>query len=262
MAQDLQALLAAALRITGEACSIPVEGFNQPLDVDFKADESPVTQIDRATETLIRERLKEQFPEAGIFGEEFGTAHLEKSDVWVIDPIDGTQSFIAGVPLFGMLLALVRDGRSRIGVVRFPALGQVYVGAQGLGATKDRKAIHVSACKRLADAIVFINEGEKLHHLQPDLFSRLTTIGRLRRMAYDCHPHALLAEGRVDAVVDFDLKPYDYLPLVGLIEAAGGVITDWSGAALGFASDGRVVSAATPELHAQLIEMLNIPLPA
>ncbi|MFT7597008.1 MAG: inositol-phosphate phosphatase/L-galactose 1-phosphate phosphatase/histidinol-phosphatase, partial [Paracoccaceae bacterium] len=124
-------------------------------------------------------------------------------------------------------------------------------------ATLNGRAISVSGMTRLDDAMLFINEGEKIYAENPGVFDRLCQAGKLRRLSYDCQPHALVASGKVDAVVDCDLKPYDYLPLVPLVEAAGGVITDWSGAALDFQSDGKVVTAATPELHAELLTLLQ-----
>ncbi|WP_127561189.1 inositol monophosphatase family protein [Nioella ostreopsis] len=254
---DLPALLATALRITGDAADISRSGFNAVSEIDLKSDESPVTASDRATEKAIREALVAEFPEDGIFGEEYGIEGLDRPRVWVVDPIDGTKSFITGVPLFGMLMALVEDGETLLGIIRLPALDQVYAGARGLGATKDGKPIRVSRCTALTDATLFINEAEKIHGDDPALFGRLCTAGKLRRMGYDCHPHALVAEGRIDAVVDYDLKPYDYLPVAGVVEAAGGIMTDWQGQPLNFESDGRVVSAATPDLHAELLAFLN-----
>ena len=124
-------------------------------------------------------------------------------------------------------------------------------------ATLNGAAITTRETTSLADAIVFVNEAERTHALDPALFARLCSIGHTRRMSYDCYPHALVASGQIDAVTDVGLEPYDFLPLTPLIEAAGGVITDWSGAPLGMGSDGRVVTAATRELHGELLEVLN-----
>jgi histidinol phosphatase-like enzyme (inositol monophosphatase family) len=257
MSDDTQTLLRAAIEITEAAAAIPRTAFRAPQSVFAKSDESPVTQADRDTETAIRDQLAHRFPDDGIYGEEHGVTGEGCARTWVVDPIDGTKSFVSGVPLFGMLLALVEDNRTRLGVVRFPALGQVYAGAPGLGATCDGAPIRTSGCSDLAKATLYINEGDKIFAAAPETFARLTRAGGLRRMGYDCHPHALLAEGLVDAVVDYDLKPYDYLPVLGLIEAAGGVMTDWQGKPLDFNSDGRVVSAATPELHREVLALLN-----
>lgn len=257
MPKSLIDLLENALEITSHAAGIPAREFTRVLEVDLKPDESPVTIADRATEAAIRKALAQQFPNDGIFGEEYGISGFDQPRIWVCDPIDGTKSFITGVPLFGMLLALVENGKCLLGIVRLPALGHVYAGGDGLITTKDKLPIHTSNCKSLAEAVVFINEAEKIYHADQALFARLLKAGRMRRMGYDCLPHALVSEGRVDAVVDFDLKPYDYLPLVNVVEGAGGIITDWKGRLLDFDSDGRVLTAATPELHNEMLEFLN-----
>lgn len=254
---DLTATLQAALDITRQAAGISASAFASPPPVDLKEDESPVTRADRETELYIREALARQFPQDGILGEEFGAAGLDSRRIWVVDPIDGTKSFVTGVPLFGMLIGLLADGVPQLGIIRLPALGTVYTGLRGRGADKDGKPITVSTCTSLAAATVFVNEGEKIQMADPALFARLCRAGRLRRLSYDCQPHALVAEGRIDAVIDYDLKPYDYLPVVAVVEAAGGVITDWNGNPLDFGSDGRVVTAATAELHAELLRLLN-----
>ncbi|GAA6150226.1 inositol monophosphatase family protein [Pseudooceanicola nitratireducens] len=254
---DYAPILQAALDLTSGPAKISAQAFSSPPDVDLKEDESPVTRADRETELAIRKALEDNFPEYGIFGEEFGTHGLDRDRIWVIDPIDGTKSFITGVPLFGLLLALVADGQTQLGVVRLPGIDTVYSGLRGQGATKNGSAIKVSTCTDLSQATLFINEAEKIYAADSALFGRLCKLGRLRRMSYDCQPHALVAEGRIDAVIDYDLKPYDYLPVAAVVEAAGGVMTDWHGNPLDFDSDGRVVSAATPELHKELLAALN-----
>lgn len=254
---DLYSRLAKALEITEAASRISLAHFNGALEIVTKDDASPVTIADQETERSIRDALQRDFPEDGLFGEEYGTEGLEKDTVWIVDPIDGTRSFIAGVPLFGMLLAMTRKEVPLLGICRLPALGQVYSAAKGMGATRNGTRIATSNCTSLADAMLFVNEGEKIYAEEPALFDRLMQAGRLRRLSYDCQPHALVAEGQVDAVVDYDLKPYDFLAMIPIIEEAGGVITDWNGKPLDLRSDGRVVSAATPELHAELISRLN-----
>ena len=138
-----------------------------------------------------------------------------------------------------------------------PALKETYVGVPGEGAMLNGAPISVSGATRLDRSILYVNEGEKLYRDHPVLFSRLMQAGQTRRFAYDCYPHALLASGHVDAVVDYDLQPYDFLAVAPLIEAAGGVMTDWQGKALTLESDGAVISAATPALHRDLLALIN-----
>lgn len=254
---DLQDRLDAALAIARDAGDIALRHFESALSIVTKDDASPVTIADQETERHIRTRLQTEFPRDGIYGEEYGVEGFEREIVWVIDPIDGTRSFIAGVPLFGLLLAMTREAAPQIGICRLPALDQVYFAAKGLGASLNGRRISVSGQTELDRAMLFINEGEKIYANEPHVFDRLLGAGGLRRLSYDCQPHALVAAGQVDAVVDYGLKPYDYLAMVPIIEEAGGVITDWSGARLDFNSDGRVLSAATRELHAALLDLLN-----
>ena len=252
----MQDHLDAILEITAAAETIPKRFFRQGVDIVQKADESPVTVADRTTEDYIRKAIAQRFPDHGIIGEEFAETETDTAFQWIIDPIDGTRAFISGMPLYGMLVALLQDGAPVLGVVRMPALGEVYA-SDGATATLNGETLGVAATERLADAMVYINEADKMMRDVPDVFSRLNAAGRDRRYAYDCYPHALVAAGHVDACVDFDLKPYDYLPLVPIVRAAGGVISDWDGQPLGLHSDGRVVSAATPTLHRELLDLLQ-----
>ncbi len=249
-----------AARIAEQASGVPMRHFRQgALGIETKqdSDSSPVTIADRATEQAIRVALNAEFPDHGIFGEEFGTDGSLDGPAWIIDPIDGTRFFLSGYPGFGMLIGHLHAGVPQIGIVRMPALNETFVGTRGGGATLNGTDIAVRTTTRLDDALIFVNEPERTYALDRALFGRLCRIGHTRRMSYDCYPHALVAAGQIDAVTDVGLEPYDFLPMVPLIEAAGGVITDWQGGPLTLASGGQVVTAATPALHAALLEVLN-----
>lgn len=252
----MQAFLDTILAITTEAAVIPRTYFRAGVDIIHKSDATPVTVADQATETLIRNALADHFPDHGIIGEEFADTNPDSPYQWIIDPIDGTRAFISGMPLYGMLVGLLEHGVPVLGVVRMPELDEVYA-SDGQHATLNGAPLVVSEITDLAQAMVYINEADKLMRLEPQVFARLNMAGRDRRFSYDCYPHALVAAGHVDACVDYDLKPYDILALVPIITAAGGVITDWQGQKLGLNSDGRVVTAATPTLHAQLLQLLQ-----
>ena len=246
-----------ALKTVNEASATAMSYFRQLLEVETKSDESPVTVADKNVEAQIRKSLSAAYPDFGILGEEFGRENLDAETFWVVDPIDGTRSFISGMPLFGMLLGLVDQGKPVLGIVAMPALNEVYIGQAGVGARMNGLPITVSSQTDLAAATLYINETETMVSQYPDVFAKLLKAGKTRRMSYDCYPHALVAAGHIDAVVDCNLQPYDYLPIVALIEAAGGLMTDWQGNPLTIHSDGRVLSAATPELLAQLIETVG-----
>ncbi|SHH16769.1 inositol monophosphatase family protein [Cognatishimia maritima] len=257
MSPPIEKIGEIAERIAREASAIPMSHFRAPLDIDAKADESPVTVADRETEAFIRDALQSAFPGHGIFGEEYGISGSLDGETWIIDPIDGTRTFITGSPLFGMLMGYLVGGRPKIGLVRMPALDETYIGLEGQGATLNGARIRCRDTRELGEAMIYVNEAERLQSMNPDLFGRLCRIGHTRRMAYDCYPHALVASGQIDAVVDCRLEPYDFLPLVGLIKASGGVITDWEGNDLTMKSDGKVVTATTPELLQAMLDVVN-----
>lgn len=253
---DLNARLEAAKRIAAQAEPVAMAHFRTDLAVASKSDFSPVTIADKNTEMAMRTAIAASFPNDTIFGEEFGkSGHAD--DMWIVDPIDGTRSFITGLPLFGMLLGYTAGGKPQVGVINMPALGELYSGAIGIGATMNGETIRVSRCDQLSHARLFLNEVDKMSVEVPVQCARLMQAGALRRLGADCYPHALVASGHADAVVDYGLQPYDFLPVAAVVEAAGGIMTDWSGNPLSLSSDGRTITAATPELHAQLMELLQ-----
>lgn len=254
---DTEFFINTALEITAQACDIPRRYFRAEFDIEHKLDKSPVTIADQETECFIHDTLKQHFPDHAIFGEEFGRQCTDSEYEWIIDPIDGTRSFVSGMPLYGMLLALLKNQQPQLGIIRMPELNEVYVGDCHTATLNHSQPLHCSTVGSIEDAIVYINEGEKINAHNPDLFKQLCACGRVMRLGYDCYPHALLAAGNVDLVIDFDLKPYDYFSLIPVVEGAGGVITDWQGQTLNMESNGQVVSAATTELHQQALAILN-----
>lgn len=253
---NLHSRLETARQIAAAASCVAMQHFRHPLDIASKSDNTPVTVADQETEQAIRTALSLAFPGETIFGEEFGQTGTQL-DMWIVDPIDGTRSFITGLPLFGILLGYLAHGLPQLGVINMPALGELYAGARGTGATLNGAPIAVSGCRDLSSARLFLNEADRIAVDAPPQFARLVTAGALRRLGADCYPHALVASGHADAVVDYGLQPYDYLPVAAVVEAAGGVMTDWQGQPLSMTSDGRTLTAATPELHADLLEMVR-----
>jgi len=254
---DLDALLAFAGELADLARPIALSYFRTPLDVAAKSDDSPVTIADRTIEAVLRAAIEARFPDHGIFGEEMGVKKAASPYTWVVDPIDGTKSFISGFPLFGTLVALARDGRPLLGLIDAPATGERWTGVPGRASFAGQPAA-TSACRSLADA--------RLYTTSPDAFrqeseragwERVASEVRLRRFGGDCYIYGLLASGHVDLIVECGLQPYDYMALAPVIEGAGGVITDWQGAPLSLGSSGRVVAAATAELHAAALHRLG-----
>jgi len=245
-----------AARTADEARSIALDHFRQPLQVMDKADSSPVTVADKKIEAFMRERIAMTFPEHGIFGEEQDPVHLDSADIWVVDPIDGTKSFVTGHPLFGSLMALLHDGKPRLGQIDMPALGERWQGERGRPSTFNGTPCTTSGCTELSAALAYTTDPLLFAGPKWDIFDALSRSVKLLRFGGDCYNYGLLASGHCDLVLETGLQPYDYLALVQVIEGAGGVITDWSGQALGLHSDGNVLASATPALHAQMLDVL------
>lgn len=252
-----RARLEDAIAIAEAARPVALSHFRTSLGVEFKADESPVTIADRAVESEVRAIIADRFPGHGIFGEEHGIEGADRDDLWIVDPIDGTRSFITGHPLFGFLLAKLHRGRAELAVVSIPPTGEVFSAGRGQGAFLNGAPIRTSGRTEAEGAAVYINEGEKIWRADAAVFARLMDFGKTRRLSYDCYPYGLLAMGSVDVVIDFDLQPYDYHPVALLVEEAGGVMTDWGGHALGMGYNVPVVAAATAELHAWALAVIG-----
>ncbi len=227
--------------------------------IETKPDRSLVTEADKAVEALIRDRLAKAFPQDGIYGEEYGTEGLEAERVWVIDPIDGTQAFVMGIPVFSTLIALMQAGEVVQAVADFPAMDLCFSAARGAGAQMNGEDVQVSSCSDLAAATLtatsttmFIPETDPGQG-----FERLVTETSSVRFGLDAYGFCSLARGRVDLGVEACLKPYDYLAPSLIVSEAGGLMTDWGGRALGLEGDGRVLAAATPELHSQALKILS-----
>ena len=261
MTEDSSGLLAEiafAHQLADLARPIARRHFRQALPVDTKADASPVTRADREIEARLREAIRTRHPSHGILGEEQAPEGLDRRHVWVIDPIDGTKSFITGMPLFGTLIALVADGKPVLGLVDMPILDERWVGAPGLGATHNSTPCRTREVAHLGDAVVMTTSPDAYDPRSWAAFEAMSRRARLRRFGGDCYMYALLASGHVDVVTGCRLEPYDYLPMVALVEAAGGCITDWQGRALGLSGgDGRVAVSANATLHAQVLAALN-----
>lgn len=231
--------------------------FRKPLDVETKEDLSPVTQADRAIETAMRDRITQRFPAHGVFGEEHENARLDAAHVWVLDPIDGTKSFVSGMPTFGTLIACLANGVPNIGIISIPPMAERWVGVRSQPSTLNGQPCRTSTRTQLAEATLYTTTPDTFDAAGRTAFETLSAQVGMRRFGGDCYAYGLLASGHVDLVLEMDLHPYDYMALVPVIEGAGGVITDWTGNALGLQSDGRVLAAANPTLHAAALAAVS-----
>jgi myo-inositol-1(or 4)-monophosphatase len=252
----------AALRGAG---SIALSHFRKPLAVEDKGEGAfdPVTEADRAIERHLRDRLGAAFPDHGLIGEEFPDERGEAAAVWLMDPIDGTRAFMSGMPLWGLLLALVENGWPRLGWVYQPYMDELFFGdgerSELLG-RGGRQGLAAAGTKRLGDAVVYSTDpGMFATPAERAAYERIAAHCRLARFGGDCYAYCMLAAGHVDLVVESSLAPYDILPLLPIVEGAGGVVTDWAGNAP--LAGGRVVAAATPALHAEALHALGAEAP-
>ncbi len=239
-----------AEQLADAAGAIARRYFRQPIAVDTKPDQTPVTVADREAEAAMRAAIERQFPGDGILGEEHGAVRTGAARVWVLDPIDGTKSFIAGIPLFGILIALVEHGVPVLGIIDQPISRERWLGVAGQPTRKNGAPIRTRACAELAAASFYATSPDMFGADRP-AFERLKGAVKTAHFGADCYAYGQLASGFIDLVVEADLKPYDYCALVPVIEGAGGAITDWRGDKLGLASDGRVVAAGDPALAAK-----------
>lgn len=246
-----------ACAMADTARTIALQYFRTSLSHENKQDGSPVTIADRTIEAKLRDMIKEQFPNDGILGEEEESVGLDSDNIWIVDPIDGTKSFMTGMPTFGALIARVEKGKPSLGIIEVPAMKERWVGCSDGPTMLNGTVCKASSCKKLSDAAVYATSPDIFTKEEASKFNELTKVADMRRFGGDCYAYALLASGHVDGVVESDLKPFDYMSLVAVIEGAGGVITDWQGAPLSINSNGRVVAAATSELHSEMLAYLK-----
>jgi len=259
--RDPASLAAFCETLADEARPVSRRYFRTRTAIDVKSDDSPVTRADRETEALLRARISQTYPWAGLFGEEEGAVRLDAELVFVVDPIDGTKSFITGSPLFGTLISVVRDGRPIVGVIDMPALDERWIGVAGQQTVYRWGNRKIPCATRagvsLAGAVVNTTSPDMFEPQDWLRFDHLSRGARIRRFGGDCYQYGRLASGEVDLVAEGDLKPYDYLALVPIVEGAGGTVTDWAGAPLGLHGDGRVLAAGDGDLHAEFLMALK-----
>ncbi|WP_371157387.1 histidinol-phosphatase [Jannaschia sp. 2305UL9-9] len=256
---DLTDLRVTAHRLAEAAREITLKHFRTPLSVISKrADFDPVTEADRQAEAAMRDILAKVRPDDAILGEEQGIKAGTSGLTWVLDPIDGTRGYISGTPTWGVLIA-VQDATGPIyGMIDQPFTGERFEGAAGRATWTrgtDSHPIAVRDTTDLSQATILTTFPEVGTAKEGAAFHRLANGCRLTRYGMDCYGYALLAAGHVDLVVEAGLQPYDIAAPIAVIEAAGGMVTDWQG---GSAHDGgQVLAAATPALHAKAMEHLN-----
>ena len=245
---DIATLVAFAERLADLSRPIAQRYFRSAIDVEEKPDRTPVTLADREAEAAMRGAIARVWPNHGVVGEEFGSENAEAEHVWFLDPIDGTKGFIAGVPLFGTLIGLARGGRPLLGVIDHPALGERWVGAIGRPTTHNGAPVRCRPCAALERAQLFATDPGMFDGEDALRFERVRTKVRRVRFGTDCYGYGLLASGFGDLVVEADLDPTDFVPLVPVVEGAGGAVRDWQGRAIGPGSSGHLLAVGDARL--------------
>ncbi|MYA53483.1 MAG: histidinol phosphate phosphatase [Dehalococcoidia bacterium] len=253
MDPELEELTGVALRAAEVAGGIVMPLYDQRLTVELKADGTPVTEADRQAETAMRELFARETPGFGVLGEEQGESPGDGRHRWVIDPIDGTKSFIHHVPLFGTLVALERDGEPVVGVVACPAVGETAWASRGGGAFLNGEPTRVSDTPSLGEATVLTTSSASLLQRSPEGFARLAREAKLLRSWGDCYGYLAVIAGRAEAMIDPRVNPWDIAPFAVLVEEAGGRLTTWAGVD----GAGEDAIATNGRIHRRLLELLN-----
>lgn len=264
-AAELEALLALAERLAEAAGAAILPWFRaEGLGVEDKRLRGvfdPVTEGDKGGERAIREILAAERPQDAVWGEEYGRSEGSSGYEWILDPIDGTRSFICGLAHWGILIGLYWRGRPVAGVVAQPFIGERFAARIGGGAFHRRdgatRALRTRSCAALAEAVLFTTDPRIFDPLAGEraAYDSLERAVRMARYGADCYGYAMVAAGQADLVVEAGLAIYDVAPLIALVTEAGGVITDWRGGDC--SQGGRVVAAGDARLHAQALEALT-----
>jgi myo-inositol-1(or 4)-monophosphatase len=217
----------------------------------------PVTAADRAAENAMRALIRANFPEHGILGEEYGSERTDAEYVWVLDPIDGTKSFIAGMVAWGTLIGLMRFGEPVYGMMHQPFTKERFTGDSGAASYRGpagNRDMHVRQCASLSDALLFTTSPLLMNETDRASFRKVENTVKLSRYGGDCYAYCMLAAGQIDLVIETEIKPHDIVPLIPIIVGAGGLVTTWENGPA--QAGGRIVAAGDARTHKAALEML------
>jgi histidinol phosphatase-like enzyme (inositol monophosphatase family) len=240
--------------LASESAKIINKYYRSDYHVETKKDLSPVTIADKLAEQKMRDLIIKNYPDHGIWGEEFGKYKEDSRYQWVLDPIDGTKSFIHGMPIFGTLIALLEDGLPILGLANYPPLNEQIIGDNNATYLNNKK-VSVSKTEKLQNALLLTTDIVYIEkHQNIDKFRNLINKVKLFRTWGDCYGYYLVARGFADIMVDPKMAPWDIMALIPIIKGAGGIITDYQGRN---PIKGNSIIAATPALHQQVVKLLN-----
>ena len=255
--RDLDEWVAFAHQLADAAHALLAPAAALRPEVEVKADRSFITALDAQIETRLRELIAQRYPAHGILGEEHGASGDGAELTWVLDPIDGTAPFIAGVPVFGTLIALAVAGRPVIGVMHLPVTQQRWVGVAGRDTTLNGARVCVRSCASLGQAILTSSNPDFFSAAERPALDALRAHTAWRIYGGCCMSYGLLAAGRTDVAIDTGFKVWDYAPFRPIVEGAGGVITDWQGQALTLASGNQVLAAGSAQRHDEARRLID-----
>ena len=240
-----------------ESAKITLKYFRQTFSTKYKEDNTPVTIADKNTELKIRDLINKAYPKHGILGEEFKDVNPDSEFKWVIDPIDGTMSFIAGHKDFGTLIALLHNKKPILGIIDCPAHQERWVGLQNQPTTLNGTKVRTSNVKNIKNSYAFTSGLYFEDKIFRTSFNKIIKQTKYYRFGGDCYMYGMLASGLIDIVIEDTLKAYDYMALIPVIEGAGGVVTDIYNKNINLDSKGSIIATANHELHKEVMKVLT-----
>lgn len=254
IAQELKTF---ALELADQARAVLAQSGQGGLDVEVKPDRTLVTRLDKAIEERLRAHIEQRFPGHGVIGEEHGTKATGSDFTWVLDPIDGTSAFIAGVPVYGTLIALAHENVPVLGIIDIPELNRRWFGCAGEQTTLNGVPCRVRGCDSLASAMMSNGNPDFYAAEERPALERLRAATNCRIYGAASLAYGLLASGRTDLTLDTGQKVYDFGPFRPIIEGAGGIVTDWQGRALTLESSGQLLAAGDAGRHAEAVQIVQ-----
>ena len=250
-------LIIFANRLANESRKILRNHFRKKIKIRYKSDQSPVTEADTKVEKKLRMLIQRKYPKHGIIGEEFENIQINAEYLLCLDPLDGTAAFITGKPLFGTLIGLLREKIPIFGIIEHPILGERWSGGINNPAKLNGKNTKVRKCKNISNAMLYATSPEMFEGKNKKSFQRLSTMAKKTQYGADCYAYGLLASGHIDLIAEAKMKPCDFLALVPVVRASGGIISDWDGKPLNINSGGCVLASGNSKIHNQALKIIN-----
>ena len=255
--EEILGFARTAETMTVAAGNLIRDAFNKDFDLEIKSDGSPVTMVDTAAEQLIRSNIIKLYPDHGIKGEEFEDYKPDAEFIWIIDPIDGTLAFMAGIPVFGSMVALLHGEDILVSAIEMPMTNERWLGRIGMPSLHNGKPIRTRACTDISTVMMATSNPDFYSKEDFIYLEKMQAVTRHRVYGGSCMSYLQLASGRIDISMDVAFDIYDYLPLVPIIEGAGGIITDWNGNKLSINSGDRFLACGDQAMHREALRILN-----